>query len=51
VSALLWPLISWLAWAQPATVVVGITVEAAALASLQLVGVGPASICNGGTKK
>jgi hypothetical protein len=45
VRALLWPLFSRIAWAKPVTVVAGTTVEGAALASVPLVGVGPASDC------
>jgi hypothetical protein len=34
VRALLWPLLPWSAWAQPATVVAGTTDEGAGLASV-----------------
>jgi hypothetical protein len=48
VRALLRPLFTLSAWAQHANVVVGKTDHCAALASLRLVGVGPASHCGGG---
>jgi hypothetical protein len=48
VRAMLWPLLSQSAWAQPATRVAGTTVEGAALASVLLVGVGSASHKVGG---
>jgi hypothetical protein len=47
VRALLWPLFVLSAWAQPATVVADTTGEGAVLASVRLVGVGPASHCGG----
>jgi hypothetical protein len=47
-KALLWHLIVWSSWAQPATVVASTTVDGAALASLRSVGVGSASHCVGG---
>jgi hypothetical protein len=43
VRTLLWPLIAWSAWAQPATVVAGTTGEGSALASVWSVDVGSAS--------
>jgi hypothetical protein len=41
-TAQLWPLFAWTAWAQPTTVVVGKTGEGAALASVRSVSVGSA---------
>jgi hypothetical protein len=48
VRALLWPLFARSAWAQSATVLAGTTSEAAALASVRLVGVGSTSHCGVG---
>jgi hypothetical protein len=45
---ILWPLFARSTWSQPATVSAGNTVEGAALASVRLVAVGPASHCGGG---
>jgi hypothetical protein len=46
--AQLLPLFAWSAWAQPATVVAGTTVQGAAPASVRSVGVGSARNCGGG---
>jgi hypothetical protein len=48
--AVIWPLSSRSAWAQPATVVAGTTVEGAALASVRLVGVVSTCHCGGGNE-
>jgi hypothetical protein len=45
VRALLWPLLAWSSWSQPATLVAGTTGQRAALASLRFVGVGSSSHC------
>jgi hypothetical protein len=48
VRTLLWSLFARSAWAQPATVVAGTTVQGAALASVRLVGNGLDSRCGSG---
>jgi hypothetical protein len=45
--ALLWPLFSWSAWAQPAIVMAGTKFEGATLASVLWFGVRSASHCGG----
>jgi hypothetical protein len=47
VRALLWPMFDRSAWAQPVTLVAGTKGDGAALTSVRLVGVGPASQCGG----
>ena len=47
-KALLSPLFARLEWAQPASVVAGMSDQGAALIYVRLVGVGPASHCGGG---
>jgi hypothetical protein len=49
--ALLWPLIAWSAWIQPATLVAVTKVEGAALASFRLVDLGSASHCGSSTTR
>jgi hypothetical protein len=49
VRALLWPLFALSAWAIPAYVLAGTTVEGAVLTSVLSVGVGSSSPCSGGT--
>ena len=46
--ALIWPLIAWYAWAQPATVVVSIIFESACIISVRFFGVASASHSAGG---
>jgi hypothetical protein len=48
VIALYWPLISWLAWARPATVVADTAGKGSDLASVRVVGVGSSSHWGGG---